>query len=106
MEQALTNIEFENLTNKVNNNALVTDYFRKNLFNATITKSEDLKRLKTIYQDNNLTIKVDRSLNQRHRDLLSLLAYEKKSKVAPDGSYYIKTSAYKLAHIIYPKSKT
>ncbi len=97
--------EYMNLTNKINNNALATDYFRKNLFNATIRKSEDLKRLKTIYQDNNLLIKVDRSLNQRHRDLLSLLAYEQKSKIEKDGSYFIKTSAYKLAKTIYPASK-
>jgi len=105
MSDTLSKQEFKHLVNKINHNALATDYFRKNLFNATIRKSEDLKRAKTIYQDHNIIIKVDRSLNQRHRDLLSLLAYEEKSKISKDGSYYIKTSAYKLAHTLYPRSR-
>lgn len=89
--------EFKNLTNKVNNNSLCVEYFRKSLFNTSFRGSKDLERKKTIYKDKKTTIKVDRSLNQKHRDLLSLLTYEQKSKIAEDGSYYIKTSLYSLA---------
>jgi hypothetical protein len=93
----LERAEFANLTLKVNNAAIPVDYFRKNLFNATLRDSYDLKRKKIIYDDGDMTIRCDRSLNQRHRDLFSLLGYEKKGKIAPDGSYVIKTSLYKLA---------
>ena len=89
--------EYMHLANKVNNNCLNVEYFRKSLFNTSFRGSRDLERKKTIYKDSKTTIKVDRSLNQKHRDLLSLLPYEKKSKVAEDGSYYIKTSLYSLA---------
>ena len=89
--------EFKHLTNKVNNNSLCVEYFRKSLFNTSFRGSKDLERKKTIYKDKKTTIKVDRSLNQKHRDLLSLLSYEQKSKISEDGSYYIKTSLYSLA---------
>ena len=89
--------EFKHLVNKVNNNCVPVDYFRKNLFNATIKDSYDLKIKKTIYKDNNLEIKVDRSLNQKHRDLFSLLMNEKKSMVSDTGTFFIKTRLYQLA---------
>lgn len=93
----LFNAEFANLALKVKNNAVAVDYFRKNLFNATVRDSYDLKRKKIIFQNEDMTIKCDRSLNQRHRDLFALLAYERKSKIFKDGSYYVKTSLYRLA---------
>lgn len=89
--------EFANLALKVNNNCVAVDYFRKNLFNATVRDSIILKRKKIIYDDGITTIKTDRSLNQTHRDLLSLLMYEKKTEIQPDGSFYIKTKLYQLA---------
>ena len=89
--------EFQHLANKVNHNTFCVEYFRKSLFNTSFRGSKDLERKKTIYKDNKTTIKVDRSLNQKHRDLFSLLMYEEKSKIAKDGSYYIKTSLYGLA---------
>jgi len=89
--------EYMHLVKKVNNNALCVEYFRKSLFNTSFRGSKKLERKKTIYKDNNITIKVDRSLNQKHRDLLSLLMYEEKSKVNKNGSYYIRTSLYRLA---------
>jgi len=97
MEDMLNKQEFKHLTNKVNNNTLCVDYFRKSLFNTTFRGSSELKREKIIYEDEKTIIKVNRSLNQRHRDLLSLLVYEKKSKVAKDGSYYIYFKLYDLA---------
>ncbi len=93
----LFNAEFANLALKVKNNAVAVDYFRKNLFNATVRDSYDLKRKKIIFQNEDMTIKCDRSLNQRHRDLFALLAHERKSKIFKDGSYYVKTSLYRLA---------
>ncbi len=93
----LNNQEYMHLTNKVNNNSLCVEYFRKSLFNTSFRGSKDLERKKTIYKDKKTTIKVDRSLNQKHRDLLSLLPYEQKSKISKNGSYYIKTSLYSLA---------
>ena len=105
----LTKQEFQHLANKVNNNTLCVEYFRKSLFNTSFRGSRKLDRKKTIYKDKNITIKVDRSLNQKHRDLLSLLMYEEKSKIAKDGSYYIKTSLYGLAKKMgykYPSKAT
>ena len=93
----LTKQEYMHLANKVNNNSLCVEYFRKSLFNTSFRGSRDLGRKKTIYKDKNISIKVDRSLNQKHRDLLSLVMYEEKSRIAEDGSYYIKTSLYRLA---------
>lgn len=94
---ALTKQEFQHLANKINNNVISCEYFRKNLFNTSFRGSKELKRKKTIYKDNKIEIKVNRSLNQKHRDLFSLLAHEEKSKLANDGRYYIKTSLYSLA---------
>jgi len=96
-KKPLNKQEYMHLTNKVNNNSLCVEYFRKSLFNTSFRGSKDLERKKTIYKDKNIKIKVDRSLNQKHRDLLSLLPYEEKSQIAEDGSYYIKTSLYSLA---------
>ena len=102
----LTKIEFKNLSEKVNNNAIVCDYFRKNLFNVTSRSSEIYKnnRKKIIYKDEKMTIKVNRSLHQRHRDLLSLLAFEKKTNIESDGSYEIHTKIYQLAKKMYNKN--
>jgi len=102
----LTKIEFKNLSEKVNNNAIVCDYFRKNLFNVTSRYSEIYKnnRKKIIYRDEKMTIKVNRSLHQRHRDLLSLLAFEKKTNIESDGSYEIHTKIYQLAKKMYDKN--
>jgi hypothetical protein len=97
--------EFANLVEKVNANCVAVDYFRKSLFNATVRDSYGLRRKKIIYQDNKTIIRVNRSLNQRHRDLFTTLMYEQKSKIQSDGSFYIKTKIYKLAKIIYPDSK-
>jgi len=96
-KKPLNKQEFKHLSNKINNNSLCVEYFRKSLFNTSFRGSKDLERKKTIYKDKNTTIKIDRSLNQKHRDLLSLLTYEQKSKISKDGSYYIKTSLYSLA---------
>ena len=102
----LTKIEFKNLSEKVNNNAIVCDYFRRNLFNVTSRSSEIYKnnRKKIIYRDEKVTIKVNRSLHQRHRDLLSLLAFEKKTNIQEDGSYEIHTKIYQLAKKMYDKN--
>ena len=97
--------EFANLVEKVNNNCLPADYFRKSLFNTTTKNSVELKHKKVIYDDGKTIIKVNRSLNQKHRDLLSILMYEEKSDVQPDGKFYIKTKIYQLAKELYPNSK-
>jgi len=96
--------EFANLVEKVNHNCIPVDYFRKNLFVATIKDSYDLKRKKTIFDDGKTVIKVDRSLNQRHRDLLSILMYEEKSDVESNGRFYIRTKLYQLAKKLGYKS--
>jgi len=103
---SLNKQEFSNLSQKVNNNSLVTDYFRKNLFNATIKNSVILKRKKVIYDNGkDIIIKVNKSLNQRHRDLFTTLMYQPKSDIKSNGSFEIKTSIYRLAKKIYPNSK-
>lgn len=98
--------EFANLTEKVNNNCLPVDYFRKNLFNATIKDSYELKRKKIVYDDGVTIIKADRSLNQRHRDLLSIIMIDNEfKKVMKDGAIVIRTKLYRLAKKMYPNSK-
>ena len=93
----LTKPEYKNLCKKANKGFLPVDYFRKSMFNSTFRDSFFLKRKKTIYDDGNTIIKVNRSLNQKHRDLLSILMYEKNTKPEKDGSYRIITSIYQLA---------
>jgi len=98
-ERQLTNVEFTNLSAKVNAGALPVEYFRKNLFNATTRISKELKRDKVIYDDGSLKIKVNRSLHQKHRDLLSIIFTDNKglSKLRQDGSYLIYHNLYDMA---------
>lgn len=95
----LTNVEFLNLADKVNKGALPAEYFRKNLFNATTRVSQELKRNKVIYDDGKLKIKVNRSLHQKHRDLLSIIFTDNKgtSPLRRDGSYLIYHNLYDMA---------
>ena len=89
--------EYKNLSKKVNNGYLPVDYFRKNFFNNKVVGSGELKKKKIVYEDKDTTIKIDRELNQKHRDLLSLLFCEKNEKPNKDGSYIILTNVYALA---------
>lgn len=95
----LTNIEYSNLCNKINTGALPVEYFRKNLFNATTRESCELTRHKIIFDDGKLKIKVNRSLHQRHRDLLSIIFTDNKgiSKPSTDGGYLIYSNLYTLS---------
>ena len=95
----LTPKEYKNLTQKVNGGYIPVNYLRKNLFNATVRESRELIKLKTIYDDGSVKMQVNRSLHQKHRDLLSILFSDNNgvSKPDKDGSYYIKTNLYKLA---------
>ncbi len=95
----LTPKEYKNLTKKVNGGYIPVNYLRKNLFNATVRESKELTKFKTIYDDGNIKMRVNRSLHQKHRDLLSVLFSDNNgvSKPNKDGSYYIKTNLYKLA---------
>lgn len=93
----LTKPEYKNLCKKANKGYLPVDYFRHNLFNSTVKTSVTLKRKKTLYKDDNIEIKANRSLHQKHRDLLSILMYEKNTKPEEDGSYLIQTKLYDLA---------
>ena len=74
----LTPKEYKNLSKKVNGGYIPVNYLRKNLFNATISASKELIRLKTIYDDGTTKLKVNRSLHQKHRDLLSILFSDNK----------------------------
>ncbi len=95
----LTPKEYKNLSKKVNGGYIPVNYLRKNLFNATISASKELIRLKTIYDDGTTKLRVNRSLHQKHRDLLSILFSDNNgvSKPSKDEGYYIKTNLYKLA---------
>jgi len=95
----LTSQEYKNLSKKVNGGYIPVDYLRKNLFNATVRDSKELKRKKVIYNDKQIKITVNRSLHQKHRDLLSLLFTDNRgvSKPSKDGSYTIYTNIYDLA---------
>jgi len=95
----LTSQEYKNLSKKVNGGYIPVDYLRKNLFNATVRDSKELKRKKVIYNDKQIKITVNRSLHQKHRDLLSLLFTDNRgvSKPNKDGSYTIYTNIYDLA---------
>ncbi len=94
---SLTEKEIINLNTK--KKSIPVEYFRKNLFNATARESRELTRNKTIYDDNQTKIQVNRSLHQRHRDLLSIIFTDNKGTTTPakDGSYYIHTSLYDLS---------
>jgi len=98
-DRELTAREYKNLSKKVNGGYIPVNYLRKNLFNATISTSKELVRLKTIYDDGTVKMRINRSLHQKHRDLLSILFTDNNgvSKPNKDGSYYIKTNLYKLA---------
>ena len=102
----LTEKEYKNLSKKVNGGYIPVDYLRKNLFNATVRESKELKRRKIIYDDNKIKITVNRSLHQKHRDLLSILFTDNKgvSKPDKDGSYIIYTNLYDLAKKMNYKS--
>lgn len=93
----LSELELINLKNK--KNTVPVEYFRKNLFNATTRESRELNRKKTIFDDGKNKIQVNRSLHQRHRDLLSLIFLDniKVSEPNKDGSYYIHVSLYNLS---------
>lgn len=95
----LTNVEYLNLCKKINNGALPAEYYRKALFNATTRESCELIRHKIIFDDGKLKIKVNRSLHQRHRDLLSIIFTDNKgiSKPSADGGYLIYSNLYTLS---------
>ena len=90
-DRELTEKEYMNLSKKVNGGYIPVDYLRKNLFNATVRDSKELRRKKIIYNDKQIKITVNRSLHQKHRDLLSLLFTDNKgvSKPSKEGSYLI-----------------
>lgn len=95
-DRELTKPELTNLTHK--KASIPVDYFRKNLFNATTRESKELKKPKVIYDDGKNKILVNRSLHQRHRDLLSLLFTENKNiEISNIGDIKIYTSLYSLA---------
>jgi len=95
-KRELTKLELTNLTHK--KVSIPVDYFRKNLFNATTRESKELKKAKIIFDDGKNKILVNRSLHQRHRDLLSLLFVEnKKIEIENNGDILIYTSLYSLA---------
>lgn len=102
-ERELTDFEIINLNSK--KNSIPVEYFRKNLFNATTRESKELRRLKTIYDDGENKVMVNRSLHQKHRDLLSILFTENKEIITQkDGSLIIKTNLYQIAkHMGYSK---
>jgi hypothetical protein len=105
-DRELTEKEYKNLSKKVNGGYIPLDYLRKNLFNATVRDSKELKRKKIIYNDKQIKITVNRSLHQKHRDLLSLLFTDNRgvSKPSKDGSYIIYTNIYDLAKKMNYKS--
>lgn len=102
-ERELTDFEMINLNSK--KNSIPVEYFRKNLFNATTRESKELRRLKTIYDDGENKVMVNRSLHQNHRDLLSILFTESKEIITQkDGALIIKTNLYQIAkHMGYKK---
>ena len=96
--RVLTPIEYANLKSK-QNGYIPANFFRSHLFNSTNKQSKELKRKKVIYDDGKTVIKVNRSLHQRHRDLLSILFTENKgvSKPDPTGRYFIYVNLYDVA---------
>lgn len=95
-DRILTKTELINLENK--KKSIPVDYFRKTLFNATTRLSYELKKPRVIYDDGINKILVNRSLHQRHRDLLSLLFTEnKKIEISQYGDILIHTSLYSLS---------
>lgn len=92
-DRELTDREMINLNSK--RSSIPVEYLRKNLFNATTRESKELKRMKTIYDDGVNKIQVNRSLHQKHRDLLSILFTDNKGiESLKNGSSIIKTSLY------------
>jgi len=89
--------EYSNLCKKVNNGYFPVDYFRRNFFTIHSKGTIRLKEKKTIYEDTNVSIKINIELNQKHRDLLSLLMYEDNTQPDEKGNYQIITNLYQLA---------
>jgi len=95
-KRELTKNELANLNAK--KNSIPVDYFRKNLFNGSTRTSKELKKLKTIFDNGKESVLVNRSLHQKHRDLLSILFTDSKDiTTKKDGSVEIKTSLYSIA---------
>lgn len=95
-DRPLSKTELVNLTHK--KNSIPVEYFRKNLFNATTRTSCELKKPKVIFDDGTNKMIVNRSLHQKHRDILSILFTDNKNlKVNEDGSIEISTNLYYIA---------
>lgn len=101
-ERDLTKYEYANLSEKINSGTIPVEYLRKNLFNSTMTKSFEYQtgRKKLLYEDDKVKVSVNRSLNLKHRDVLSILFTDNKGiKEKPNskGEYIIKTNLYHIA---------
>lgn len=101
-ERDLTKYEYANLSEKINSGTIPVEYLRKNLFNSTMTKSFEYSsnRKKVLYEDDKMKISVNRSLNLKHRDVLSILFTDNKGikeKPSSKGEYIIKTNLYHIA---------
>ncbi len=95
-DRSLTKTEIVNLEHK--KNSIPVEYFRKNLFNATTRTSCELKKPKVIFDDGTNKMQINRSLHQKHRDILSILFTDNKNlKVNEDGSIEIRTNLYYIA---------
>lgn len=95
-DRSLTKTELVNLEHK--KNSIPVEYFRKNLFNATTRTSCELKKPKVIFDDGTNKMQINRSLHQKHRDILSILFTDNKNlKVNEDGSIEIRTNLYYIA---------
>jgi len=97
-DRELTPPEYKAISKRANGGYQPANYYRKSLFNATVRKSRELQRKKTIYDDGKTKITVNRSLNQRHADAFSLLyALGKVGKPSKSGEVKIEVSLYQMA---------
>lgn len=101
-DRDLTKYEYANLSEKIYSGTIPVEYLRKNLFNSTMTKSFEYQknRKKVLYKDDKVKISVNRSLNIKHRDVLSILFTDNKGiKEKPNskGEFIIRTNLYHIA---------
>jgi len=97
-ERELTKAEYKAVSKRANGGYIPANYYRRSIFNATVRESKELRRKKTVYEDEKMKIMVDRSLNQRHADALGLaFALGKITKPTKNGDVVIGVSLYQIA---------
>ena len=103
-DRELLKEEYANLRTKQKDGFMNSNFFRRNMFNATSRgKRVQYQKPKVVWQQSEKKkVAVSHSLHQRHADVLSLIHTDNMGMTKPkkDGSYDIYLSLYRLAKLM------